>query len=81
MLDMQVWFPVNIVFVGMIWSSFLALKNLGVPMVTVLKNLTNLITISGGLHVLWADLWLRRLEHHGPHGRVSRLWSGHRPGV
>ena len=44
---LQTWFPVNIIFVGMIWSSFLALKNLGVPMATVLKNLTNLITISG----------------------------------
>ena len=44
---LQAWFPVNVIFVGMIWSSFLALKNLGVPMATVLKNLTNLITISG----------------------------------
>ena len=44
---LQAWFPVNVIFVGMIWSSFLALKNLGVPMATVLKNLTILITISG----------------------------------
>ena len=39
--------PVNVLFVGMIWSSLLALKNLGVPMATVLKNLTNLIIILG----------------------------------
>ena len=39
--------PVNVIFVGMIWTSFFALKNLGVPMATVLKNLTNLFTIGG----------------------------------
>ena len=43
----QVWIPVNVIFVGMIWTSFFALKNLGVPMATVLKNLTNLFTIGG----------------------------------
>ena len=43
----QVWMPVNVIFVGMIWTSFFALKNLGVPMATVLKNLTNLFTIGG----------------------------------
>ena len=37
----------NVIFVGMIWTSFFALKNLGVPMATVLKNLTNLFTIGG----------------------------------
>jgi len=39
--------PVNLIFVGMIWTSFFALKNLGVPMATVLKNVTNLFTIVG----------------------------------
>lgn len=43
----RVWMPVNVIFVGMIWTSFFALKNLGVPMATVLKNLTNLFTIGG----------------------------------
>lgn len=43
----RLWFPVNLIFVGMIFTSFFALKNLGVPMVTVLKNLTNLFTICG----------------------------------
>jgi GDP-mannose transporter len=32
---------------GMIWTSFFALKDLGVAMATVLKNLTNLFTIGG----------------------------------
>lgn len=43
----RLWFPVNLIFVGMIFTSFFALKNLGVPMATVLKNLTNLFTICG----------------------------------
>ena len=44
---MKLWFPVNLIFVGMIFTSFFALKALGVPMATVLKNLTNLFTIGG----------------------------------
>jgi len=43
----RLWFPVNLIFVGMIFTSFFALKALGVPMATVLKNLTNLFTIGG----------------------------------
>jgi len=43
----RLWFPVNVIFVGMIWTSFFALKHLGVPMATVLKNMTNLFTICG----------------------------------
>jgi hypothetical protein len=42
----RVWYPVNIIFVCMIVTSFWALKDLGVPMSTVLKNLTNLIVVS-----------------------------------
>lgn len=44
------WFPANCVFVGMLWSSFPSLQLLGVAMVTVLKNLTNLFTISGDIY-------------------------------
>ena len=43
----KVWLPVNILFVLMIGTGFLAIKNLNVGMLTVLKNLTNLITIGG----------------------------------
>ena len=45
------WWPVNVIFVGMIWSSFYSLKNLGVAMVTVLKNLTNILTITGDIYL------------------------------
>lgn len=43
----RLWLPVNMLFVLMIWTSFYSLKFLNVAMVTVLKNLTNLITICG----------------------------------
>jgi hypothetical protein len=43
------WFPVNCVFASMIWTSFVSLNLLPVPMVTVLKNLTNLFTIAGDI--------------------------------
>jgi len=42
----RVWYPVNFIFVGMIITSFWALKELGVPMSTVLKNMTNLIVVT-----------------------------------
>ena len=41
----RVWYRVNVIFVSMIVTSFWALKELGVPMVTVLKNMTNLIVV------------------------------------
>lgn len=40
----RIWFPVNLVFVGMIATSFYALKSVGVAMVTVWKNLSNVVT-------------------------------------
>ncbi|GBG80607.1 hypothetical protein CBR_g31067 [Chara braunii] len=43
----RVWFPVNCLFVGMIASGLYSLKYLSVAMVTILKNLTNVITASG----------------------------------
>jgi GDP-mannose transporter len=60
------WLPVNILFVGMVWSSFFALKYLTVAMVTVLKNLTSLLVICGDLYFfgkrysagVWATLVL-----------------------
>lgn len=62
----RTWIPVNALFVAMVWTSLVSLAGLGVPMVTVLKNLTNLFTIGGdylfhgrtyGLPV-WASLTL-----------------------
>eukprot|EP00199_Chlamydomonas_sp_CCMP681_P001907 CAMPEP_0119105438 /NCGR_PEP_ID=MMETSP1180-20130426/3395_1 /TAXON_ID=3052 ORGANISM="Chlamydomonas cf sp, Strain CCMP681" /NCGR_SAMPLE_ID=MMETSP1180 /ASSEMBLY_ACC=CAM_ASM_000741 /LENGTH=363 /DNA_ID=CAMNT_0007090481 /DNA_START=134 /DNA_END=1225 /DNA_ORIENTATION=- len=42
-----IWFPVNLLFVSMIGSSFYALKAVGVGMVTVWKNLSNFVTAMG----------------------------------
>eukprot|EP00983_Pelagomonas_calceolata_P082350 1155900-Pelagomonas_calceolata.AAC.7 len=41
--------PVNLLFVGMIGSSFYALQNVGVGMVTVWKNLSNVVTAIGDI--------------------------------
>jgi len=41
------WLPVNIIFVGMLSSSFFALRYLSVPMITVFKQLSNFLTLLG----------------------------------
>ena len=46
----KIWWPVNCLFVAMIGTGFYALKTLQVPMVTLLKNLTNLLTILGDMY-------------------------------
>ena len=43
----EAWVPVNMLFVGMISTSFFELEALSIPMITVLKNVTNLFTICG----------------------------------
>jgi GDP-mannose transporter len=63
---LQLWLPVNVLFVGMVWTSFYALRSLGVAMVTVLKNLTNFLVIFGDLYFfgkrynwgVWATLFM-----------------------
>jgi GDP-mannose transporter len=60
------WLPVNFMFSGMIWTSFLALRHIGVATCTVLKNLTNFIVILGDLYffdktypaTVWGTLFL-----------------------
>eukprot|EP00611_Tribonema_gayanum_P008666 TRINITY_DN18254_c1_g2_i1.p1 TRINITY_DN18254_c1_g2~~TRINITY_DN18254_c1_g2_i1.p1 ORF type:complete len:345 (-),score=138.47 TRINITY_DN18254_c1_g2_i1:346-1380(-) len=48
-LAMQ-WVPVNLFFCAMLFTSFMALKWMNVPMVTVFKNLTNVIIVWGDWH-------------------------------
>jgi GDP-mannose transporter len=43
----KTWIPVNILFIGMLISGFISLVYVSVPIVTVFKNMTNLITVSG----------------------------------
>eukprot|EP01138_Halocafeteria_seosinensis_P003896 gb/GECG01003982.1/.p1 GENE.gb/GECG01003982.1/~~gb/GECG01003982.1/.p1 ORF type:complete len:349 (+),score=14.75 gb/GECG01003982.1/:1-1047(+) len=41
------WLPVNLLFVAMLYTSFQSLKLLAVPLVTIFKNITNLIVLYG----------------------------------
>lgn len=43
----QVWLPANFIFVMMLASGIWALQLVGVAMVTIMKNLSNLLTITG----------------------------------
>lgn len=46
-LLLQIWLPVNVFFVMMLATGVWSLQLLGVGMVTIMKNMTNLLTISG----------------------------------
>ncbi|KAF7120937.1 hypothetical protein RHSIM_Rhsim13G0071400 [Rhododendron simsii] len=43
----RVWIPVNIIFVGMLVSGMYSLNYINIAMVTILKNMTNIITAVG----------------------------------
>jgi len=67
----KVWFPVNVIFVGMLVTSMFSLKYINVAMVTVLKNVTNVITAVGEMYLfskhhdnkVWAALFLMLAIH------------------
>ncbi|KAL0389280.1 UNVERIFIED_CONTAM: GDP-mannose transporter GONST1, partial [Sesamum calycinum] len=62
----KVWLPVNFIFVGMLVTSMFSLKYINVAMVTVLKNVTNVMTAVGEMYLfnkhhdnrVWASLFL-----------------------
>ncbi|KAB1210568.1 GDP-mannose transporter GONST1 [Morella rubra] len=58
----KVWLPVNVIFVGMLITSMFSLKYINVAMVTVLKNVTNVITAVGEMYLF--------SKHHD-----SRVWA------
>ncbi|XP_065862262.1 GDP-mannose transporter GONST1 [Euphorbia lathyris] len=58
----KVWLPVNVIFVGMLVTSMFSLKFINVAMVTVLKNVTNVITAVGEMYLF--------SKHH-----ESRVWA------
>ena len=41
------WMPLNILFIGMLFSGFMSLVYVSIPMVTITKNLANIITVFG----------------------------------
>ncbi|XP_057994563.1 GDP-mannose transporter GONST2 isoform X3 [Hevea brasiliensis] len=62
----KVWIPVNAIFVGMLVSSMYSLKYINIAMVTILKNMTNILTAIGELYIfrkhqnqkVWAAMFL-----------------------
>ncbi|XP_078434158.1 golgi nucleotide sugar transporter 1 isoform X2 [Wolffia australiana] len=58
----RVWFPVNLIFVGMLITSMFSLKYINVAMVTILKNVTNVITAVGEMYLF--------KKHHG-----GKVWA------
>ncbi len=43
----KAWLPLNFLFIGMLCTGFFSLVYVSVPMVTIFKNLTNLVTVFG----------------------------------
>lgn len=43
----KAWMPVNLLFIGMLCSGLISFVYVSVPMITIFKNLTNLITVAG----------------------------------
>lgn len=47
----RVWIPVNLIFIGMLVSGMYSLKHVNIAMVTILKNVTNILTAIGELYI------------------------------
>ncbi|OWM68750.1 hypothetical protein CDL15_Pgr024937 [Punica granatum] len=47
----RVWIPVNVIFVGMLVSGMYSLKYINIAMVTILKNVTNIMTAIGEFYI------------------------------
>ncbi|XP_071700807.1 GDP-mannose transporter GONST2-like [Rutidosis leptorrhynchoides] len=47
----KVWIPVNVIFVAMLVSGMYSLKHINIAMVTILKNVTNIMTAVGELYI------------------------------
>ncbi|XP_045823857.1 GDP-mannose transporter GONST2-like isoform X1 [Trifolium pratense] len=47
----RVWLPVNVIFIAMLVSGMYSLKYINIAMVTILKNVTNILTAVGELYL------------------------------
>lgn len=47
----KLWIPVNLIFIGMLVSGMYSLKYINIAMVTILKNMTNILTAIGEFYV------------------------------
>jgi len=50
------WLPLNVFFIGMLFSGFISLVYVSVPMVTITKNLANIITVLGEYYLFGEPL-------------------------
>ncbi|XP_074566822.1 GDP-mannose transporter GONST1-like [Curcuma longa] len=58
----KVWLPVNVIFIGMLITSMFSLRYMNVAMVTILKNVTNVITALGETYIF--------MKHHD-----KKVWT------
>ncbi|KAE8653279.1 GDP-mannose transporter GONST2 isoform X1 [Cucumis sativus] len=47
----RLWIPVNLIFIGMLVSGMYSLKYINIAMVTILKNVTNILTAIGEVYI------------------------------
>ncbi|KAL2471001.1 GDP-mannose transporter GONST2 [Abeliophyllum distichum] len=47
----NLWIPVNLIFIGMLVSGMYSLKHVNIAMVTILKNVTNILTATGEFYI------------------------------
>ena len=47
----KAWLPCNILFVSMLTTGFFALRFVSVPMVTIFKNMSNMVTVTGDYYL------------------------------
>ncbi|KAK6138282.1 hypothetical protein DH2020_027973 [Rehmannia glutinosa] len=73
----KVWLPVNVIFVGMLVTSMFSLKYINVAMVTVLKNVTNVITAVGEISFqqYQEDLQISHFMPLDTHGSLSIVFD------
>ncbi|KAL6522111.1 hypothetical protein OROMI_031988 [Orobanche minor] len=66
----RLWLPINIIFVAMLVSGMYILKFINIKMVTILKNVTNILTAIGELYIfqkrqnqqVWTAMFLMALK-------------------
>uniref|UniRef100_A0A0A0LY81 Sugar phosphate transporter domain-containing protein n=1 Tax=Cucumis sativus TaxID=3659 RepID=A0A0A0LY81_CUCSA len=64
----RLWIPVNLIFIGMLVSGMYSLKYINIAMVTILKNVTNILTAIGEVYIfrkrqnqkVWTAMFLMR---------------------
>ena len=45
--QVKAWLPINLMFIAMLYTGFMSYVYLSVPMILIIKNLTNVLTVGG----------------------------------